>query len=146
MTLIRYNPLHELDSLQRQMNQLFDEVFLPSDGQNRQTINPVAELTETDDSYVLKLELPGMNIDDLDIQATKDSVSITGERQDTHNHETDGYRRTEFRYGKFQRVVPIPAGIQNTKVSAEYKDGILVLNLPKAEEAKNKVVKVLLNK
>lgn len=145
MTLIRYNPLREIDSFQRQMNRLFDDVFLPS-GKNDLAFNPSAELTETDDNYVLKLELPGMNIDDIDIQATKDSVSIIGERQDTHNHEEDGCRRTEFYYGKFQRVVPIPAAIKNTEVTAKYEDGLLILTLPKADEAKNEVVKVQLAK
>lgn len=67
-----------------------------------------------------------------------------GERQDTRESEGDGFRRTEFRYGKFHRVIPIPGTIQNTEVKADYEDGILTLTLPKAEESKNKVVKVQL--
>ncbi|MGB6170002.1 MAG: Hsp20 family protein, partial [Geitlerinemataceae cyanobacterium] len=56
--------------------------------------------------------------------------------------EENGMTRTEFRYGKFQRVIPLPARIENTQVKAEYKDGVLKMSLPKAEEEKNKVVKV----
>ncbi|MBE9174252.1 Hsp20/alpha crystallin family protein [Synechocystis salina LEGE 06155] len=142
MSLILYNPLREMDSFQRQMNQLFDEVFVPSD---RQGFNPKAELTETEEAYLLKLELPGISPDNLDIQATRDAVTISGDRQDTHSTEKDGVRRTEFHYGSFHRVIPVPGAIQNTEVKANYDAGILTLTLPKVEEAKNKVVKVQLS-
>ncbi|MBJ7901186.1 MAG: Hsp20 family protein [Cyanobacteria bacterium RI_101] len=145
MTLTRYNPFRELDLLQRQMNRLFDEAVLPAERElERLAFTPVAELTEADDGYTLKLELPGINPEHLDIQATKESVAISGERQSQHTEEHKGVTRTEFRYGKFQRVIPLPSPIENTAVSADYKDGILTLTLPKAEEAKNKVVKVKL--
>ncbi|QUS60525.1 Hsp20/alpha crystallin family protein [Synechocystis sp. PCC 7339] len=141
MSLILYNPLREMDSFQKQMNQLFDEVFVPSE---RQGFNPKAELTETEEAYVLKLELPGISPDNLDIQATRDAVTVSGDRQDTHSTEKDGVRRTEFRYGSFHRVIPVPGAIQNSEVKANYDAGILTLTLPKVEEAKNKVVKVQL--
>ncbi|MEB3160646.1 MAG: Hsp20/alpha crystallin family protein [Synechocystis sp.] len=145
MSIIRYNPLREIDTLQRQMNQLFDEVFLPTERSgDRLAFSPMAELTENDEAYVLKVELPGIKPEELDIQASKDSISIMGERQDTRESESDGFRRTEFRYGKFHRVIPIPGMIQNTDVKADYEAGILTLTLPKAEESKNKVVKVQL--
>lgn len=146
MSLILYNPLREIDSLQRQMNQLFDEVFVPTERSgDRQVYSPKAELTETDEAYVLKLELPGIGPDNLDIQATRDGVTISGERQDTHTTEKDGVRRTEFSYGSFHRAIPVPGAIQNTDIKANYEAGILTLTLPKAEEAKNKVVKVQLS-
>ncbi|MBE9196259.1 Hsp20/alpha crystallin family protein [Synechocystis sp. LEGE 06083] len=142
MSLILYNPLREMDSFQRQMNQLFDEVFVPSE---RQEFSPKAELTETEEAYVLKLELPGISPDNLDIQATRDAVTVSGDRQDTHSTEKDGVRRTEFHYGSFHRVIPVPGAIQNSEVKANYDAGILTLTLPKVEEAKNKVVKVQLS-
>lgn len=145
MSLIRYNPLREIDTLQRQMNQLFDEVFLPTERSgDRLAFSPVAELLENDEAYTLKVELPGIKPEEIEIQASKDSVSITGERQDTRETESDGFRRTEFRYGKFHRIIPLPSAIQNTAVTADYEAGILKLTLPKAEESKNKVVKVQL--
>ncbi len=79
-----------------------------------------------------------MEAKDLDIQVTADRVAISGERKSEINDKT----RSEFRYGKFQRVIPLPVRIQNTNVTAEYKNGILNLTLPKAEAEKNKVVKV----
>ncbi len=99
-------------------------------------------MEETPDAIHLKLEVPGMDAKDLDVQVSADSVSIMGERKSETKTEEKGMTRTEFRYGKFQRIIPLPARVQNTNVQAEYKDGILKLTLPKAEEEKNKVVKV----
>ncbi len=95
-------------------------------------------MTETEDALHLKLEVPGMDAKDLDIQVMADRVAISGERKTEIKEKT----RSEFRYGKFSRVIPLPARIQNTNVTADYKDGILNLTLPKSEEEKNKVVKV----
>jgi HSP20 family protein len=103
---------------------------------------PAAELTETDDAVHLKLEVPGMEAKDLDVQVMVDRVAIAGERKSETKSIEDGRTRSEFRYGKFSRVIPLPVRIQNTNVTADYKDGILNLTLPKSEEEKNKVVKV----
>ncbi len=78
----------------------------------------------------------------MDVQVTENAVSISGERKEETKTEENGVTKSEFHYGKFQRVIPLPARIQNTQVQAEYKDGILSLTLPKAEEEKNKVVNV----
>ncbi len=143
MALIRYNPWHEVNALQRSFNRLFDDM-IPSNDSDFGNISkvPAAELSETDDAVNLKLEIPGMNANDLDIQVTENAVSIRGERKEEKTTEENGTKRSEFRYGKFERVIPLPARIQNTDVKADYKDGILNLHLPKAQEEKNKVVKV----
>ncbi|WP_041238330.1 Hsp20/alpha crystallin family protein [Gloeothece citriformis] len=139
MTLVRYNPFRDLDILQRQMNRLFDESFLSDTKENG---IPAAEISETEDAIHLKLELPGIAKEDLDIQVTKNAVSVSGERKEETKTETNGVTRSEFRYGKFSRVIPLPVHVQNNNVTAQYKDGILTLTLPKSEEEKNKVVKV----
>ncbi len=146
MALVRYNPWKEMNALQRQINQLFNEDFLTSSERefNELKFTPSAELSETDDAVMLKLELPGVKAEDVDIQATKEAVYITGERKQEMKSEENGVTRSEFRYGKFSRSIGLPALIDNTKVTAEYKDGILNLTLPKAEEEKHKVVKVSL--
>ncbi|MDJ0634614.1 MAG: Hsp20/alpha crystallin family protein [Xenococcaceae cyanobacterium MO_188.B29] len=144
MALVRYNPWQEMNSLQRQLNRLFDDALTPANWDDFGNLSkiPAAELTETDDALHLKLEVPGMEAKDLDIQVMADRVAISGERKEETKTEEKGRTRSEFRYGKFQRVIPLPARIQNTNVTAEYKDGILNLTLPKSEEEKNKVVKV----
>ena len=69
-------------------------------------------------------------------------MAIAGERKSETETNENGKTRSEFRYGKFQRVIPLPVRIENTNVTADFKDGILHLNLPKSNEEKNKVVKV----
>ena len=149
MALVRYNPWQEMNSLQRQLNRLFDDVLVPTNSHWDELGNfskiPAAELSETEDALHLKLEVPGMSAEDLDIQVMADRVAISGERKSETKSEENGRTRSEFSYGKFSRVIPLPIKIQNTNVTADYKDGILHLTLPKAEEEKNKVVKVNLS-
>ncbi len=140
MALIRWEPFREINSLQREMNRLFDT--LSAETPQQASFVPAAELHETPDAVELRVELPGMDAKDLDVQVTTEAVSISGERRSEKRTEDDGYVRTEFRYGKFQRVIPLPVRVQNQSVNADYKDGILQLHLPKAEEEKNKIVKV----
>jgi HSP20 family protein len=144
MALIRWQPFQEIDTLQREMNRLFDDVLTPSGRLNNSgsTFMPAAELKETEEAVHLKLEVPGLEAKDLNVEVTADSVSISGERQTETKTEEKGMFRSEFRYGKFQRVIPLPAQIDNQKVQAEYKDGILSLTLPKMEDERRKVVKV----
>jgi HSP20 family protein len=140
----RLEPFREIDTLQRQMNRLFDRLMPTTNGGERSgfMFSPAAELEETDDVIRLKLELPGLEAKDINIEATPESISISGERKTETRNEENGITRSEFRYGKFQRIIPLPSQIQNSKVQAEYKDGILQLTLPKAESEKQKAVKV----
>lgn len=141
--LERWDPFREIDTLQRQMNRLFDRL-LPTDGGERAgfIFTPAAELEETEDAIRLRLEVPGLEPKDINVEATPDSISISGERKYETKTEENGMTRSEFRYGKFQRLIPLPSLIQNDKVQAEYKNGILHLTLPKAESEKHKAVKV----
>jgi HSP20 family protein len=146
MTLVRLNPWQEFNAMQRQFNRLFDEAFVPAKELDRSFIRvPAAELQETSDAVHLKLEIPGIEAKDLDVKVTENAVSVSGDRKSETKTEDKGVTKSEFHYGKFQRVIPLPARIQNTNVTAEYKDGILNLTLPKTEAEKNKVVKVNLD-
>ncbi len=142
MRLVPYSPFREIEAMQRQMNRLFDNLIgFTEDGYSKPFI-PAAEIEETDQALHLKLEVPGLEPQDLNVEVTANAVSISGERKSASRTEEQGMVRSEFRYGKFQRVIPLPSRIQNNNVQAEYKDGILRLTLPKTEEEKNKVVKV----
>lgn len=147
MAITRWNPWHEIDTLQRQFDRLFADTLAPAAGNDWKALSriPAAELSETEDTIQLKLEVPGVEAKDLTIEVTEDAVSIKGERKSETNFEEKGMSRSEFYYGTFQRVIPLPARIQNTQVKADYKDGILNLTLPKTQEERNKVVKVELN-
>jgi HSP20 family protein len=141
--LVRYNPWRDLNALQRQMNHLFEETRVPSTIFEKGFMRvPPAELNETAEAINLKLEIPGMEAKDLDVQVTKNAVYVSGERKSETKTEDKGMTKSEFRYGKFQRVIPLSVEIENTNVTAEYKDGILHLTLPKTQQEQNKVVKV----
>ncbi|MEH2464923.1 Hsp20/alpha crystallin family protein [Nostoc sp.] len=143
MTLVRWNSWREIDTLQRQLNNLFEDTRVPSALLYRGLSKvPAAEIQETEDAIHLKLELPGIEAKDLDVQVTENAVYVSGERKSETKIEEKGITKSEFHYGKFKRVIPLSARIQNTNVTADYKDGILNLTLPKTEQEKNKVVKV----
>jgi len=139
----RWNPFREIDTLQQQINRLFDRLS-PTDGGERTgfTFIPAAELEETENEIRLRLEVPGLEPKDINVEVTPDSLTITGDRKYETKTEENGVTRSEFRYGKFQREIQLPSLVQNDKVQAEYKNGILHLNLPKAESEKHKAVKV----
>jgi HSP20 family protein len=147
MALVRWEPFQEADTLRREMDRLFDSFLTPAvkgNGGRTQGLSfvPAAEMTETPEAIQLKVEIPGLEAEDLNLEVTVDSVSISGERKSESKTEEGGITRTEFRYGKFHRVIPLPVNIDNNNVTAEYKDGVLNLTLPKAEEEKSKVVKI----
>jgi len=142
MALIRWQPFHEMESLRRQMDQLFDEFA----GMSRETRStawaPAIELKDENDHLVLRAEIPGVEGKDLDIQVAREAVSISGEHRYEKKTEEKGFYRSELRYGNFQRTIPLPVPVENDKVQAEFKNGILTLTLPKAEEVRRKVFKV----
>ena len=141
MALIRWQPFREMEALQRDMNRMF-ESLASTEGSMQQSFMPLAEMEETDDAIHLKIEVPGMKAEDLDVQVTKEAVMITGERKTESKSEKNGMKRSEFRYGRFSRTIPLSTRIDNTNVKGDYQDGILTLELPKAEDEKNKVTKV----
>ncbi|WP_346291955.1 Hsp20/alpha crystallin family protein [Sphaerothrix gracilis] len=144
MSIVRLDPWREIDTLQRRMNRMFEDALAPAslDDFSGFANIPAAELSETEEAVHLKLEIPGIDAKDLNVEVTADTVSVSGERKSEEKSESNGSMRTEFRYGKFQRSISLPTRIQNTAAKADYKDGILHLTLPKAEEERNKIVKV----
>ena len=154
MTLVRWNPLREMERwepfpemsiIRQQMDRLFEQL-LPPDATEKigLTFIPPAEIVETDSDLKLRVEIPGLDAKDLDVEVTPESVSISGERKSETTTAADGMTRSEFRYGKFQRLITLPAVVDNERVEAEYKNGILHLTIPKAESEKHKAVKVRL--
>lgn len=142
MSLMRWEPFSEIDNLQKEMNRMFDSLAPRTTDRLDSAFIPPAEMEETPEAIYLKLEVPGMDAKDIELQVSADAIAISGERKEETKSEEKGMTRSEFRYGSFRRVIPLPVRVQNTNVNAEYKDGILNLTLPKAEEEKNKVVKV----
>ncbi|HEY9902684.1 MAG TPA: Hsp20/alpha crystallin family protein [Candidatus Sericytochromatia bacterium] len=140
--LMRYwQPFTEIETIREQLDKVFDQRAATRDNSEAAWM-PALELAEAGDNFVLKAQLPGIDPKDIDVQVTPEAISISGERRYENTDEKPGYVRSEFRYGKFHRVLTLPAHIENDSVQAEYKDGILMLTLPKVTEARNKVVKI----
>jgi HSP20 family protein len=139
----RWEPFREMESLQRRMNHLFEQMMPWEDGSL--AFMPSVEIDETAEEIHIKLEVPGLEAKDLDIEVSENSVSIAGERKEETKTEEKGMLRSEFHYGKFERVIPLSTRVQNDKTKAEYKNGILTVTLSKTEEEKHKVVKVEVN-
>jgi HSP20 family protein len=148
MSLVRWQPMKELESLRRQMDRLFDEWIIPErdfpllTSSGDRTWVPIIEVKETEADIILKAEIPGMEAKDLNVEVGEDSVLISGERQQEEQTEESGIRRSEFRYGRFERTVRLPVSVKNNKVKSEFQKGVLTLNLPKSEESRRKVVKL----
>lgn len=149
MALVRWDPFREMDMLRRQMDQLFYD--LAESNRDTETIVdtkanwiPAIEIHDAGSELVLRAEIPGVDAKDLDIQVMRDRVLIRGEHRYEKRSENQGQFRSEFRYGSFQRLIPLSIKVQNDQAKADLKDGILTLTLPKVEDERNKVFKVSL--
>ncbi|RZM82458.1 Hsp20/alpha crystallin family protein [Leptolyngbya iicbica] len=141
--IVRYwHPFQEVETLRRQLDSVFNEVSNAMDSPAAWT--PAIRLVENEDQYVLTVQLSGIIPDSIDIQATRESIVISGERQQPEVPEGDRVLHDDIHYGNFRRVVNLPEAIQNDAVSANFEHGFLTLTLPKVEEVRNKVVKVSL--
>ncbi|MEN9217410.1 MAG: Hsp20/alpha crystallin family protein [Gloeomargarita sp. DG_2_bins_126] len=146
MVLVRWSdPFRELETMRRQMDRLFDEMLRRDEdgGQVRRGVDwiPAVELQDTPDALILKAEIPGVEKENLDVSVTREAVQIAGEHRFEKREEDKGTVRTELRYGRFQRVIPLPVPVAHDQSKAEYRNGILTLTLPKAEEVKTQVFK-----
>lgn len=141
MSLIRWQPFQEMETLRRQMDRMFDDLTGLT-RQDQTAWQPAIELQDTDDDVIVRAEIPGIEGKDLDIRVTREAVVISGEHRYEKNAQEKGFFRSEFRYGKFQRLIALPVAVKNDQVKADFTNGILTLTLPKAEAAKNRVVKL----
>ena len=106
---------------------------------------PALDVHEDKDSYVVKTELPGMKREDIQVSFHEGSLSISGERKTEAKHMDAEVYRAERYFGRFERTVTLPTAVAGDKVSAQYKDGVLTVTLPKTEEAKPKQIDVTVN-
>lgn len=136
------NPFAELDRMRRDM-----DVLTGLFGQSPQRVFssgvfPAVNLTEDKDSYYIRAELPGLKADDLDIQATGKSISISGERKIGPESETARYHRREREAGRFSRIIDLPGDIDSEKVEAGLSNGVLTIKIAKAEVAKPRQINI----
>jgi HSP20 family protein len=145
--LVRWRePFGGLDRMEMEMDRLWDSFF-----EDRPTVRrrdwlgewlPSLDLSETKNEFVVKAEVPGMTSKDIDISLTEGVLSIRGEKKQEKEEKEENYHFVERSYGSFRRSIRLPGGVQNEKIKASYKDGVLKVTLPKSEETKKKEVKI----
>jgi HSP20 family protein len=140
MAIMSWQRQRDIQAMRRAMDSMFGDMMVRQP--QMVVFRPAVEMEDTDGALVLRAQIPGIDARDLDIRVTKQAVVISGEKSDNNQTEKIGYFRSEFTYGKFQRVIQLPVAVENDKVQAEYKNGILSLTLPKANAARNQAVKV----
>jgi len=140
---ISTNPLRELFDLQRGINQLFDESFgVPREQVASKAWTPAVDVYEDEDSFLIKVELPEINRDDVKVNLNENTLSISGERRVENEEKRDNYHRVERSYGQFFRSFTLPPNVNAEGINAQFKDGVLRLTLPKKEEAKPRQIDV----
>jgi HSP20 family protein len=145
MALVRWEPVRELTSLQSEMNRLFNTFFdspTPGNGGGVRRWIPAMDLVETDDQFVLKADLPGLNEGDVNIEVEDNVLTVSGERKSEHEDKREGYYRVERSFGSFRRTLTLPEGVDPEGVSATFDKGVLEVRIPKPEQRKPRRVAI----
>jgi HSP20 family protein len=143
----RWNPWKELEEMEKRLSTVFGPARSAAGGDKKEAIavtewSPLVDITEDDKEFVVKAEIPEMKKEDIKINVHDDVLTISGERKYEKEEKGKKYHRVERAYGSFMRSFTLPEEADGTKVSAEYKDGVLKVHLPKSEKAKPKAIEV----
>jgi len=138
MAILRWDPFREMTSLQSQVNRLTDSLF---PGRSESWV-PAVDVFDSAEAVVLKAELPGMKIADIQIEVDDNVLTIKGERSFEEKLDDGRYYRVERRYGTFQRSLALPQGVKADDIDATYEDGILEVTVPKTEAEKPRRIEV----
>jgi len=152
MSIVRWSPARDLATfpsdvlnIQREINRMFNSFFRnepEEDSLTSSAWNPAVDIAEHDDQFVVKVELPGVSKDEVKIVMQENMLTIRGEKKQEMESKGSNYRKVERSYGTFQRSFTLPATVKGEKIEATFKDGVLSIVLPKAEEARRKEIEV----
>ena len=137
-----WNPLRELEQLQRRMDRLFQDAYGTEGRPWRAGVYPLVNISEDPDHYYVRAELPGVRAEDLEITLQDNSLILRGERKIPAEEKQVNYHRRERESGFFRRIVPLPAPVQGDKVEAACKDGILTIKMAKPETVKPRKIEI----
>jgi HSP20 family protein len=139
MALIRWEPVRELNTIQSEMNRLFNSFFdspTPTDGRSPRRWIPAMDLSESEQEFVLRADLPGLDESDVNIELEDNVLTVSGERASEHEERKEGYYRVERASGKFSRSLTLPEGVDPEKINASFEKGVLEVHIPKPEQRK----------
>ena len=141
MKLVRYNPARNLISLPYEIDRFFDDFGLGL--KNTDSVwNPSVDLSETDDHYEVKAEIPGMKKEEIKISVKDNVLTLSGEKKQEIKKDDEKAYRIERMYGQFERSFTLPKNVEADAIKAKYKDGVLTVQIPKTEEVKPKEIVV----
>src|SRR5712692_6077790 len=141
--LSRWEPSRGATTLQEQFNRLFSDAFeRTGEGSNLTSWAPAVDIYETEHELVVKADVPDVDPKDLDIRVENNILTIRGERKFEKKVDENNYLRVERAYGSFTRSFSLANTVNTDAIKADYRDGVLTLNVPKREEAKPKQIKV----
>ena len=143
MALVKWESFEGLTTLQREMNRLFESF---SEGGllhfGERMTAPAVEVSDTTEAVIVKAQIPGVSKDQLQVTVTEGALTLKGEIKEEEKKEEKNYYRREFRYGSFTRTVPLPVAVQAEKATAQLKDGVLEITIPKSEQARVKEIPI----
>lgn len=144
MTLVRWSPLRDLVGMQSEMNRLFDDFFTRSSENVDQpnVWSPMVDISESNNEVLVIAELPGLQKEDVKINLQDNVLSLEGEKTQETEEKGKCFHRLERGYGKFERSFVLPTAVKSDKVKASFKDGVLEIKLPKADEAKPRQIDI----
>src|SRR2546429_2429859 len=145
MSIVRYDPFRDLRSLQEEVNRLFTGNMARSfdeEGIARGSWSPSVDIYENKDQIVLEAELPGMKREDFDLSVENNTITLRGERHFEKKDETDNYHRVERAYGGFLSAATLPESVSGEGATADYRNGVLRVTLPKKEETKARRIEI----
>ena len=132
-----------LEDIQDEINRMFEGIAGVSDSDNRLSrLYPSVDLSENKESFVLKAELPGIKKEDVKVTLQNNILTISGEKNQEQEEKGKTFHRIERSYGSFNRTVELPVAVKTDAIKADFKDGILTVELPKVEEAKPKEIAI----
>ena len=142
--LMRRNRGQGVRTLRDEMDRLFDDFFsaVPERNENSGIWSPSVDVREDEHNFVIVAELPGMAKEDIDLEVEQNTLAIKGERKFERQDEGESYHFVERSYGSFYRSFRLPKNVDGDAISAEYKDGLLTVTLPKKAEVKPKKVQI----
>lgn len=142
--LARRTPTRTLRDLQREVDDLFDEFFGGDDGDQGTSAvwSPRTDLSETDGAYHLRLDLPGLSKDEIDINLQNNTLTVRGERESTQTAEEEEYVRVERAFGTFHRTFTLPEAVDAESIEAVYEDGVLTITVPKTETSTPRQIEI----
>src|SRR3954453_16940758 len=145
MALVRWEPVRELNTLQSEMNRLFNTFFespTPSNGGGLRRWVPAMDLVETDEHFILKADLPGLDAGDVNIEVEDNVLTVSGERKVEHETSKEGFYRLERSSGEFRRSLTLPEGVNADAIAASFDKGVLEIRIPKPEQRKPRKVEI----